>query len=108
MTEIEYEEGYWRQSESEMSPLPWPTPDPGWSRRKEFLGKLEDLEVTSFHMDFMGYSRCRLCGRDNGASEFKASGWIWPEGYRHYIADHGVRPSVGFEEFILGENSRRN
>jgi hypothetical protein len=26
--------------------------------------------------------------------------WEWPEGFRHYVADHCVRPSVAFEHFV--------
>ena len=99
-------EGYWRESEDEASPLPWPVQDPTWEHRGEFLVELRIIESTSAYTDWMGFSRCRLCGRDNGASDFRAGQWVWPEGYQHYIADHDVRPSREFEEFVLKRLSR--
>lgn len=40
---------------------------------------------------FMGYSPCRFCGANNGASEFTDGTYVWPEGLGHYLYDHGVR-----------------
>jgi hypothetical protein len=39
----------------------------------------------------MGYSRCRICGKDNGAAEYTDGTYVWPEGLAHYIYDHAVR-----------------
>jgi hypothetical protein len=94
------EEGFWRRHETEDSPLPWPAPDPHWQCPPGFLQKLDALEAVSTHIDWMGSSTCRLCGKPNGHSDFKAGQWLWPQGYRHYIADHRVRPSPAFEAFI--------
>lgn len=96
------EEGFWRRSPDEASPLPWPTADVVWPNQAQFLVKLDELETVASAIDYMGYSFCRLCGRENGASEFIAGGFVWPEGLRHYVADHGVRPSRDFELFVLG------
>jgi hypothetical protein len=49
----------------------------------------------------MGHSTCRLCGKQNGASEYTVEHWTWPEGFQHYVLEHGVRPSPHFERFIL-------
>src|SRR4051812_25522741 len=38
-----------------------------------------------------GLSRCRLCGKDNGSSEFTDGTHQWPEGLAHYVSDHSVR-----------------
>lgn len=95
-------EGYWRVSKDEVSPLPWPEPDQNWEGRERFLSRLAQLEASGVGMDYMGYSQCRLCGRNNGTSEFIVDGWTWPDGLRHYIAEHGVRPSPQFEAFVLG------
>jgi hypothetical protein len=103
MAEDEIEEGFFRKFEDEASSLPWPVPEPEWERRSEFLERLQVIEATSGHMDWMGYSICRLCGRSNGASDYKAGRWIWPEGYRHYISEHLIRPSADFEAFVLGK-----
>jgi hypothetical protein len=97
------EEGFWRQAVDDTSRRPWPTPDPAWADREGFLKRLDEVQRTATVIDFMGHSRCRLCGRPNGASEFSEGGWTWPEGLRHYIADHQVRPSPDFEDFVLSQ-----
>ena len=40
---------------------------------------------------FMGYSRCRFCGENNGNLELSDGVFIWPEGLGHYLIEHGVR-----------------
>jgi hypothetical protein len=98
------EEGFWRKTKDEYSPLPWPVPDVAWTHRIEFLQGLDRIEEAAQCMDWMGYSACRLCGQSNGASEFRAGRWVWPEGYRHYITEHLVRPTADFEAFVLSAN----
>jgi hypothetical protein len=39
-----------------------------------------------------GFSRCRLCGRDNGSVELTdGENFCWPEGLAHYVEEHGIR-----------------
>jgi hypothetical protein len=76
-------------------------PDAAWTHRIEFLQGLDRIEEIAESMDWMGYSDCRLCGQPNGASEFQAEHWVWPEGYRHYITEHMIRPTADFETFVL-------
>jgi hypothetical protein len=98
-------EGFWRKFETEDSKLPWPQPTPSWPRQEEFLARLVAVQTSAKSsggiVDFMGHSRCRLCGKQNGASEYTLEHWTWPEGYQHYVLEHGVRPSAHFEHFIL-------
>lgn len=93
-------EGYWRRTEGEDSELPWPVVDHAWPNQA-FLRALENAEDRAGGMDYMGFSTCRLCGCTNGASEFELHGWVWPEGFKHYVADHNVRPTKEFEAFVL-------
>lgn len=62
---------------------------------------LGDIRVVSY----CGESTCRICGKDNGDSEYilKSNNeeWTFPSGYLHYIIDHGVEPSKEFEKFML-------
>lgn len=37
-----------------------------------------------------GVSLCRICGAANGNATLRKGGWIWPEGYLHYLLEHGV------------------
>ena len=94
-------EGFWRQAYGERSDLPWPQPCPGWSSASEFLRALQHAEGVAERIVYRGLSICRLCGRMNGNSSFRLQVWEWPEGLKHYIADHNVRPTVEFASFIL-------
>jgi len=72
------------------------------------LSKLDFIEIKILdkklpqaeNLKFMGYSKCRCCGQNNGTSEFIFNGWAWPQGFRHYVVDHRVEPSKDFEAFI--------
>jgi hypothetical protein len=94
-------EGHWRVSVDEVSELPWPTPNPDWGERGAFLHALESVEGRAERIAYRGISICRICRCHNGHEGLRLGGWEWPAGYRHYIADHGVRPSLAFEDFIL-------
>lgn len=94
-------EGFWRQTEAEGSKLPWPKPSAAWPNRESFLSRLAAAQASATIIDFMGYSNCRLCGKQNGASEYTLEHWTWPEGFEHYVLEHGIRPSLHFERFIL-------
>lgn len=59
----------------------------------------EDYFIREYH----GYSKCRLCGCRNGCKEFIIDEFMWPEGFRHYIQAHNVRPTQEFIDFILKE-----
>jgi hypothetical protein len=41
---------------------------------------------------YMGRSLCRICGSANGSLELSDGRYLWPEGFAHYIEEHGVRP----------------
>jgi len=64
-------------------------------------GGKPDMRVISY----CGSAKCRICGKDNGDSEYiintNKENWTFPSGYMHYIVDHGVTPSKEFERFIL-------
>ena len=102
--EPEYE-GYWWATFEDTSALPWPLPDPSWTAREAFLGTLDDVEAKAERVVYRGLSNCRLCGCRNGREGLRLSGWEWPAGYRHYIADHEVCPSVAFEILVLKEGT---
>lgn len=98
--EPEYE-GYWRVSIDEASLLPWPIPYQSWEARAAFLEILDSVEANAERIAYRGHSYCRLCGCLNGHEGIRLAGWEWPAGFRHYIADHEVRPSPAFESFVL-------
>ena len=93
-------EGHWRQAYDEDSNLPWPVPEPNWDGRLTFLASLDKVEEAAEKSYCCGFSLCRLCGRPNGTEALWFAEWEWPAGFRHYVADHGIRPSQAFETFI--------
>lgn len=58
-----------------------------------------------FKKGYMGHAHCRVCNiKNNGSEDFliELDGveWIIPEGYLHYLENHGIEPSKEFQEFI--------
>lgn len=50
---------------------------------------------------YRGTSLCRLCGQSNGSRELTDYAYVWPEGYAHYVRDHGVKPPAVFVYHVL-------
>lgn len=50
---------------------------------------------------YMGYSRCRMCGEENGDIELSDGVFVWPSGLAHYVAGHGVRRPRRFVRHAL-------
>ena len=57
-----------------------------------------EKEVVSYR----GSSFCRICDCSNGYREFQYGGFVWPHGYRHYIEEHGIKPSDCFIKMVRG------
>ena len=95
-------EGYWRSSHDEASDLPWPEPDSSWQGRPAFLQALDKVEREAERIATRGISYCRLCGQTNGRDELQLAEWAWPAGFRHYVADHDIRPTQQFQQFVSG------
>lgn len=93
-------EGFWRSSSEADENLPWPVPDATWVQRDAFLDLLGRAEADAQGVAYRGFSSCRLCGCRNGSRSFQLDDWEWPEGFRHYIVDHQVRPSSEFQTFV--------
>lgn len=95
-------EGFWR-SFTGARDLPWPEAhDEPMEDQEPFLEALNYAEAWAEVTSYRGWSTCRLCGKHNGSTELNLRGWTWPEGYRHYIEVHNVRPSPEFKAFIEG------
>jgi hypothetical protein len=48
----------------------------------------------------MGMSPCRFCGKLNGSLELTDGVFVWPEGFAHYLEEHGVRPPDSFVDHV--------
>jgi hypothetical protein len=94
-------EGFWRAHPDEESKLPWPVPVDRWPARAAFLDSLSYIEAIADRIAYRGYSRCRICGCQNGYESFRWADWEWPAGLRHYVELHQVRPSAEFVTFIM-------
>ena len=78
-----------------------PLTDHSWPNPADFIDESWDADERDFIADylgrgqlvfgFMGYSMCRMCGRENGDLELSDGKYLWPDGLVHYVADHGVR-----------------
>lgn len=97
--------GYWTQNQEDpqVDGLLWPGDlvDFTWDSEERarvvlhlFNGKLNDA--------FRGPSRCRLCpgAKWNGTCDQTDGTYIWPEGFAHYIAAHGVKPPQEFIDHV--------
>jgi len=94
-------EGFWFSQQEPWLPMPVESHEK-WPGQHIFLEKLANLEATLTPMHYKGPSRCRICGCSNGSSEYELSVWRWPQGLGHYIEKHNVRPSLAFQEFVMG------
>jgi len=80
--------------------------DPKWDpkERARVLAYISDQRFRS--TGYMGYSTCRICGKDNGTADFSDGRYVWPEGFDHYIREHAVRPPRAFVRHVLWMVSR--
>ena len=98
-------EGFWYSNDSENRHFPKPVPhERSMGGQKTFLSKMEGVESRCDVRHYKGWSECRLCGERVGSREYRHKGWVWPEGFRHYILVHNVRPSAEFVNFMNGRS----
>jgi hypothetical protein len=93
--------GYWDGPETDHS---WPSPeefvDPSWdAEERELVASYVSTGLVA--RSFMGFSRCRFCGRENGNLELSDGLFVWPEGLAHYVTEHAVRLPDRFVEHAL-------
>lgn len=100
MTAFYKREGFWREGKESSLPMPVARQE-AWKGRGEFLKSLAKKEKRANKAKFKGDSLCRLCKKLNKSGEYSFEGWAWPEGFRHYVEKHNVRPSLAFQEFII-------
>lgn len=82
--------GYWRGRGAEGWPDPADFVDPDWDEDER------DLVADHLSRGFRGprlhgvFAMSSLRG-NNGALELSDGVFVWPDGLRHYVVDHGVR-----------------
>lgn len=89
--------GYWASKEDDRWPEPHDFIDEDWSK-EELVEVADYLKRGMVAGRYMGPSKCRMCGRDNGTLELTDGVYVWPEGLAHYLEHHGVRLPQSFVE----------
>jgi len=82
--------------------------DLSWDpRERELVAQYLDRGKT--FESYAGYSQCRMCSKwNNGSKDLTDGVYIWPEGFSHYLREHGVRPPATFEHHVLERLRRRS
>ena len=94
-------EGFWYWEYEKHLPLPVECAEP-FEGQTDFLRALDAVEEAANFLQAKGWSTCRICNCVNGSREYRTSVAQWPEGLRHYIAEHNVEPSKEFRNYIRG------
>lgn len=102
----ELREGFWHSEQEPWLPRPQPDTRP-WPGQTKFVTTLQALQsqlvTDEQRKQYRGFSRCRCCGVTNGSIQFHCQNWTWPIGFLHYVLVHNVRPSLAFEEYVVGD-----
>jgi len=103
--------GFWNNARNDYPQFPMPVAtDMPQELREVLVNALRDVETAAHKVGLRGPSQCRICGdRSNGSFEYSlepisktSGGWVWPQGFAHYILEHGVRPPEDFVVKVLG------
>jgi hypothetical protein len=95
--------GYWFNDHHPNFPKPEKYVDQSWDQsERENVAKY--LDSGKKFVTWRGCSTCRMCGKRNGSQCLTDNTYIWPEGFSHYIREHGVKPPDEFINHILGKN----
>lgn len=100
------QEGFWCMKEDEFNLFkehPYPKENEMNQEDLEtFIKRLKTVESKTPTFSYMGFSKCRICGMRNGTKTYYTDLFAWPEGYSHYIEEHGVKPIAAFVLHIRG------
>lgn len=85
--------GYWSDGKNNF-PMPI---ENEVSNNDESIKKLEAILEYATIRSYRGWSTCRCCKKMNGSKQYYISSnekeYAIPEGYKHYLLDHKVKPS---------------
>lgn len=88
--------GYW--DGERLHPKQWV--DESWdpTERDLIIAYLQNGE-SKFR--WRGCSWCRFCECRNGSQCLTDGTYIWPQGFTHYLIEHGVKPPQEFIDHVL-------
>ena len=94
--------GYWKSASTGESEYPMPQDyvDESWNETERYAVALY-LSAGRVTNRWKGLSTCRICGKMNGSTCLSDGTFIWPQGFAHYIEEHGVRPPDEFVQHIM-------
>lgn len=70
--------------------------DPDWEKTPEYTAVVKFCMKPDSTISYRGWSNCRVCGCRNGNQEYHREGFIFPQGYLHYVMEHNVKPPQPF------------
>lgn len=78
--------------------------DPTWRQDhpEEYEAVLTYLNRQDHIESYRGSNRCRVCGVRNGSHEYFKGPFRYPEGYVHYLEEHGFKPPQVVIDAALG------
>lgn len=75
------------------------------TERRTVLAYMEGVMTNPPTASYRGFSTCRICNCHNGSRDYSDSVYLWPQGYPHYIEQHGVKPPQEFIHHILSRTN---
>ena len=68
--------------------------DPSWKtdNPEEYEAVLKYINKPDRWQGHNGFAKCKVCGRKNGNRDHFRDGFMYPQGYTHYLTDHGIKP----------------
>jgi len=96
--------GFWNDNKNGYPQYPMPEArEKPWKGKRDFVAALTQLQEKGGikRESYRGWSDCRCCGKMNGNKEYTKDGWLWPEGFLHYVEEHNVKPPQDFIDFIM-------
>ena len=89
--------GHWRNEAHPEYPDPADFVDEAWDD-DERDSVAQYLSTAHVPRGWMGFSPCRICGKNNGSADLTDGVYIWPEGLSHYVEAHSVKLPAEFIE----------
>lgn len=106
--------GFWKEP-SNSDWVNMPIENSARECQANLISLLEDRQNTLYRdggtrTDYLGHSTCRICAKwNNGCSEYCIDGFVWPEGYMHYLKEHNVEvDNEEFKQYLATASIRNN
>lgn len=92
--------GYWHNDHHVNLPKPEDFINNNWNEL-ERRATVKYLKHGNPILFWRGWSECKICGANNGSTCLSDGVYVWPEGFAHYIEEHGIKPPNKFLEHVF-------